>query len=49
MIAFINTFITYLILVIASVAIIIAGVLCGKKLRQVKDSKSVEEEIKEEK
>ena len=39
MIAFINTFLSYLILVIFSVAIIIVAVICGKKLREAKDAK----------
>ncbi len=42
MIAFINTFLSYLILVIISMAVIVAGVLCGKKLREIKDSKNTE-------
>ncbi len=39
MIAFINSFLSYLILVIISMAVIVAGVLCGKKLREAKDAK----------
>lgn len=43
MIGFINTFLSYLILVIASVIIIIAGLFCGKKLRENKDKKNTNE------
>lgn len=39
MISFFNTFITYLILVIASGIIMVAGVFAGKKLRDIKDNK----------
>ena len=39
MIAFFNTFLSYLILVIISMAVIVAGVVCGKKLRDMKDAK----------
>ena len=48
MIAFINTFLSYFILVVASVVVIIAAIVCGKKLRVVKDSKEAKEETKEE-
>ena len=48
MIAFINTFLSYLILVILSAGVIVLGVFCGKKLREVKDAKeSVQEEAKD--
>lgn len=40
MIAFINTFLSYLILVIISMVIIVLGVICGKKLRESKDAKA---------
>ena len=40
MIAFINMFLTYLILVIVSIGVIILGVVCGKKLREAKDAKA---------
>ena len=40
MIAFINMFLTYLILVIVSIGVIILGVVCGKKLRESKDAKA---------
>ena len=43
MIAFINTFLSYMILVIISMAVIVAAVLCGKKLREAKDAKEAEE------
>lgn len=39
MIAFVNTFLTYLLLVIISMCVIVAGVFCGKKLRENKDAK----------
>ncbi len=39
MISFINTFLSYLILVVISMAVIVAGVICGKKLREAKDKK----------
>ncbi len=39
MISFINTFLSYLILVVISMAVIVAGVFCGKKLRDAKDKK----------
>ena len=48
MISFINTFLSYLILVIISMCVIVAGVICGKKLRERKDAKTAQEsEIKE--
>lgn len=40
MIAFINMFLSYLILVIVSIGVIILGVVCGKKLREAKDAKA---------
>ncbi len=39
MISFINTFLSYLILVVVSMVVIVAGVFCGKKLRDAKDVK----------
>ena len=39
MIAFVNTFLSYLILVIISMAVIVLAVICGKKLRERKDAK----------
>ena len=39
MIAFFNTFLSYLILVIISMAVIVVAVICGKKLREAKDRK----------
>lgn len=39
MIAFINTFLSYLILVIISMCVIVLAVICGKKLRERKDAK----------
>lgn len=39
MITFFNAFLTYLILTVASIGIIIAAVLLGKKLREIKDAK----------
>lgn len=49
MISFVNTFLTYLILVIISMVVIVAGVICGRKLRERKDEKTAaqESEIKE--
>ena len=44
MITFVNTFLTYLILVIANAAVIVVAVLCGKKLREMKDAKAAAEE-----
>ena len=43
MIAFVNTFLSYLILVIISMAVIVAAVICGKKLREAKDAKEARE------
>ena len=39
MIAFFNTFLSYLILVIMSMCVIVAAVICGRKLREAKDAK----------
>ena len=39
MIGFVNTFLSYLILVVVSMAVIVAAVICGKKLREAKDEK----------
>ncbi len=39
MIAFVNSFLSYLLLVIISMCVIVAGVICGKKLRDRKDAK----------
>lgn len=39
MVLFFNTFLSYLILVIISMAVIVAAVICGKKLREAKDAK----------
>ncbi|MBO4904920.1 MAG: hypothetical protein J5367_06825 [Lachnospiraceae bacterium] len=44
MIAFINTFLSYLILVIISMAVIVVAVICGKKLREMKDAKEMKAE-----
>ena len=43
MIAFVNTFLSYLILVIISMAVIVLAVICGKKLREAKDEKEARE------
>ena len=40
MIAFINTFLSYLILVVISMVVIVVAVICGKKLREMKDAKN---------
>ena len=42
MIAFINTFLSYLILVIISMGVIVLGVFCGKKLRDRKDEQEAQ-------
>lgn len=39
MVGFINTFLSYLLVVIVFVAVIICAILLGKKLREMKDSK----------
>ncbi len=36
---FFNTFLSYLILVLISMAVIVLAVICGKKLRERKDAK----------
>lgn len=41
MISFINMFLSYVIVVIVFFAVIICGVLVGKKLRENKDKKAV--------
>ncbi len=41
MISFVNMFLTYLILAVASIAIIVVAVICGKKLRDAKDRKDL--------
>ena len=43
MIAFINAFLSYLVLVIINCVIIVAAVICGKKLRERKDAKEAAE------
>ncbi|MCR5686715.1 MAG: hypothetical protein K6G58_01605 [Lachnospiraceae bacterium] len=48
MIAFFNTFLSYLILVIISMAVIVAAVICGKKLREMKDAKESSENSQKE-
>lgn len=49
MVGIANMFLTYVILVACSVVVIIAAVFCGKKIRQVKDAKNINEVVKEEK
>ncbi|MCR5107969.1 MAG: hypothetical protein K6B28_07365 [Lachnospiraceae bacterium] len=44
MIAFINTFLSYVIVVIVFMAIIVCAVMLGKKLRDMKDAKKQEAE-----
>lgn len=39
MVLFFNTFLTYLILVVASLLLIVGAVILGKKLREIKDAK----------
>ena len=39
MVLFFNTFLSYLILVIISMVVIVAAVICGKKIREIKDAK----------
>ena len=39
MIAFTNTFLSYLLIVIIFMAVIVLAVICGKKLREAKDAK----------
>lgn len=43
MVAFFNTFLSYLILVIISMGVIVLAVICGKKLREAKDAKEARE------
>ena len=40
MVSFFNMFLSYLILVIISMAVIVAAVICGKKLREAKDART---------
>lgn len=47
MIAFTNMFLTYLLLVIISIVVIIAGIFCGKKLREIKDNKDASKAVEE--
>jgi len=42
MIAFINQFLSYFLLAIIMMVIIVAAVICGKKLRDIKDKKDSE-------
>ncbi len=42
--SFFNTFLSYLILVVISMAVIVAGVVSGKKLREMKDAKDAAKE-----
>lgn len=44
MIAFVNTFLSYLILTLISMCVIVAAVISGKKLREIKDSKDAAKE-----
>lgn len=44
MVAFINSFLSYLILTILSMGVIVLAVFCGKKLRDVKDNKEANKE-----
>lgn len=48
MILFANQFMSYLIVMIASMAIIVLAVICGKKLRDRKDAKTAADEENEE-
>jgi len=48
MIGFVNMFLSYLILVIAFVAVIIAGIFAGKAIRQNKDKKDALKSANEE-
>ena len=45
MIAFINTFLSYLLLVIINAILIVIAVICGKKLRERKDAKEAAEQM----
>lgn len=49
MIAIVNSFLSYLILVICSMAIVVLAVFCGKKLRDVKDNKDANKAVDAEK
>ena len=44
MVSFFNMFLSYLILVIISMAVIVAAVICGKKLREAKDARTKADE-----
>ncbi len=44
MVSFFNMFLSYLILVIISMVIIVAAVICGKKLREAKDARTKADE-----
>ncbi len=46
MVTFINSFLSYLILVLVSFVLIVLGVVCGKKLRDSKDAKTILDEDK---
>lgn len=41
MIAFVNSFLSYLILAVASIGLVVLAVFCGKKLRDRKDEKDL--------
>lgn len=47
MIAFVNSFLSYLILVIVSLGLIVTAVFCGKKLRDKKDAKDMLKQAEE--
>ncbi|HKM22380.1 MAG TPA: vanadium nitrogenase [Lachnospiraceae bacterium] len=47
MIAFSNMFMSYLIVMLASMAIIVLAVFCGKKLRDRKDAKTARDAVTE--
>ena len=47
MIAFVNSFLSYLILVICFGIVIVLAVFCGKKLRDYKDNKDALKEASE--
>ena len=42
MISFFNTFLSYLILVVINMAVIVAAVICGKKIREFKDARDAQ-------
>lgn len=44
MVLFVNTFLSYLLLVLISAAIIVLAIFCGKKLRDYKDNKEANKE-----